>query len=251
MSENIMRSSGNSVPVLTSAPALRGRVVEARGVVARVVGVSLRIGEKVRLVRPDTFEAQYGEVVGFAHDGALIMPLAGLAGLSDITEVQGCGSTWGTFDAAGLLGRVVDGLCNPLDDGPAPQPLATGAVAHVNAGVTLNPLERPVIATPFATGVRAIDGLLTCGVGQRTGIFAPAGGGKSTIMGMIANGASTDAVVVALIGERGREVAEFIHDHLEHRRASTIVIAATSDRPAAERIKAAQLASEVAMGLRA
>ena len=117
MSGNITRSSGNSVPVLTSAPALRGRVVEARGVVARVVGVSLRIGEKVRLVRPDTFETQYGEVVGFAHDGALIMPLAGLAGLSDITEVQGCGSTWGTFDAAGLLGRVVDGLGNPLDGG--------------------------------------------------------------------------------------------------------------------------------------
>src|ERR1700759_3044893 len=94
MSGKIMQPSGNSVPMLTSAPALRGRVVEARGVVARVVGVSLRIGEKVRLVRPDTFEAQYGEVVGFAHDGALVMPLAGLAGLSDITEVQGCGSTW-------------------------------------------------------------------------------------------------------------------------------------------------------------
>jgi type III secretion protein N (ATPase) len=234
-----------------SAPTLRGRVVEARGVIARVVGVSLRIGEKVRLVRPDTLEAQYGEVVGFAHDGALVMPLAGLDGLSDITEVQGCGAAWGRFDAAGLLGRVVDGLGNPLDGGPAPQPLANDAAAQPDARMTLNPLERPVIATPFATGVRAIDGLLTCGIGQRTGIFAPADGGKSTIMGMIANGASTDAVVVALIGERGREVAEFIHDHLEQRRASAIVVVATSDRPAAERIKAAELAAQVAAGLRA
>ncbi|MEZ0602482.1 FliI/YscN family ATPase [Paraburkholderia sp. IW21] len=235
-----------------SAPTLCGRVVEARGVIARVVGVSLRISEKVRLVRPDTLEAQYGEVVGFAHDGALVMPLAGLAGLSDITEVQGCGSTWGSVDAAGLLGRVVDGLGNPLDGGPMPPPSATAVKGTPSDAIaTLNPLERPVITTPFATGVRAIDGLLTCGIGQRSGIFAPAGGGKSTIMGMIANGASTDAIVVALIGERGREVAEFIHDHLEHRRASTIVIASTSDRPAAERIKAAELASQVAVGLRA
>ncbi|HEX3635916.1 MAG TPA: FliI/YscN family ATPase [Paraburkholderia sp.] len=247
-----MRATESSAPMFMSAPSLRGRVVEARGVIVRVVGVSLRVGEKVRLVRPDTLEAQYGEVVGFAHDGALVMPLAGLAGLSDITEVQGCGSAWGSVAATGLLGRVVDGLGNPLDGGPPPPASATAAQdLPGDAAATLNPLERPVISVPFATGVRAIDGLLTCGVGQRTGIFAPAGGGKSTIMGMIANGASTDAIVVALIGERGREVAEFIHDHLEHRRASTIVIAATSDRPAAERIKAAQLASQVAVGLRA
>ncbi|MEA3086451.1 MAG: synthase in type secretion protein [Paraburkholderia sp.] len=248
-----MRATQNSAPLFMSAPSLRGRVVEARGVIVRVVGVSLRVGEKVRLVRPDTLEAQYGEVVGFAHDGALVMPLAGLAGLSDITEVQGCGSAWGSVAAAGLLGRVVDGLGNPLDGGPLPPPAAPTPTQTMpgDAAATLNPLERPVISVPFATGVRAIDGLLTCGVGQRTGVFAPAGGGKSTIMGMIANGASTDAIVVALIGERGREVAEFIHDHLDRRRASTIVIAATSDRPAAERIKAAQLASQVAVGLRA
>lgn len=246
-----MRLAEESVPALMSAPALRGRVVEARGVIARVVGVSLRIGEKVRLVRPDTLEAQYGEVVGFAHDGALVMPLAGLAGLSDITEVHGCGLAWGSIDATGLLGRVVDGLGNPLEGGPIPPAAEPAPDAQNVAATTLNPLERPVITTAFATGVRAIDGLLTCGVGQRTGIFAPAGGGKSTIMGMIANGASTDAIVVALIGERGREVGEFIHDHLEGRRASTVVIAATSDRPAAERIKAAELASQVAVGLRA
>jgi type III secretion protein N (ATPase) len=140
MSVNVMKLSGNSVAVLTSTPTLRGRVVEARGVVARVVGVSLRIGEKVQLVRPDTLGMQYGEVVGFTQDGALIMPLSGLAGLSDITEVQGCGSAWGTFDPAGLLGRVVDGLGNPLDHGPALAPLATEAASQPDAGATLNPL---------------------------------------------------------------------------------------------------------------
>ncbi|WCM20977.1 FliI/YscN family ATPase [Paraburkholderia bryophila] len=259
MRERALKSSEQGWSTFASAPELRGRVVEARGVIARVVGVSLRIGEKVRLVRPDTLESQYGEVVGFAHDGALVMPLAGLAGLSDITEVQGCGAVWDSVDAVGLLGRVVDGLGNPLDGGALPpqRDLARGArgapgsADSAGGEITLNPLERPVITTPFATGVRAIDGLLTCGLGQRTGIFAPAGGGKSTIMGMIANGASTDAIVVALIGERGREVGEFIHDHLDRRRASTVVIAATSDRPAAERIKAAELASQVAVGLRA
>lgn len=231
-------------------PALYGRLAEARGIVVRAVGVSLRIGEMVRLVRPDTLDSQMGEVVGFTADGALVMPLDGLAGLSNITQVHGCGLDWGRFDALALQGRVLDGLGRPLDGGRAPRP-ARAAHEHTATLASINPLERPVIAEPFATGVRAIDGLLTCGVGQRVGIFAPAGGGKSTLMGMIANGAQVDAIVVALIGERGREVAEFIHDHLAHRRESSVVIASTSERPAAERIKAAELACSVASGLRA
>ncbi|MEX3931634.1 FliI/YscN family ATPase [Paraburkholderia phymatum] len=235
--------------LLSSPPTLDARIVEARGVVVRVVGASLRIGEMVRLIRPDTLDAQIGEVVGFAQDGALVVPLDGLAGLSNITRVEGCGLEWGRFDAPALLGRVVDGLGRPLDGGPAP---ATASARPSAGGLArINPLERPVISTPFATGVRAIDGLLSCGVGQRVGIFAPAGGGKSTLMGMIANGATVDAIVVALIGERGREVAEFIHDHLDSRRASSVVIASTSERPAAERIKAAELACSVASELRA
>ncbi|MFM0673719.1 FliI/YscN family ATPase [Paraburkholderia sediminicola] len=238
-----------SVPLLSSPPVLSARVVEARGVVVRVVGASLRIGEMVRLIRPDTGEAQLGEVVGFAQDGAFVVPLDGLAGLSNITQVEGCGLSWGSLDALALLGRVVDGLGRPLDGGAPPK----AAQMHKSAGMLshINPLERPVIATPLATGVRAIDGLLTCGVGQRVGIFAPAGGGKSTLMGMIANGANVDAIVIALIGERGREVGEFIHDHLHTRRASSVVIASTSERPAAERIKAAELACSVASDLRA
>jgi type III secretion protein N (ATPase) len=95
---------------LMAGPTLHGRVVEARGVIVRVVGASLRIGERVRLVRPDTLEEQTGEVVGFAPDGALVMPLSGLAGLSDITRVEGCGLDWNRLDATRLQGRILDGL---------------------------------------------------------------------------------------------------------------------------------------------
>jgi len=236
-------------PAVAMEPALTARIAEARGVVVRVVGASLRVGEMVRLVRPDGGAAQIGEVVGFAQDGALVVPLDGLTGLSNITRVEGCGLNWGGFDAQSLLGRVVDGLGRPLDGGAVPMRTQTRQAAHALPSV--NPLDRPVISTPFATGVRAIDGLLSCGVGQRVGIFAAAGGGKSTLIGMIANGARVDAIVVALIGERGREVAEFIHDHLRARRASAVVIASTAERPAAERIKAAELACGVASDLRA
>ncbi|WP_035989517.1 FliI/YscN family ATPase [Paraburkholderia caribensis] len=237
-----------SAPALSSPPVLSGRIVEARGVIVRVVGASLRIGEMVRFVRPDTLEEQIGEVVGFVQDGALVMPLDGLAGLSNITQVEGCGLNWRRVDALALLGRVIDGLGRPLDGGAVPEASTRqhpGVLSHIN------PLERPVISKPFVTGVRAIDGLLSCGIGQRVGIFAPAGGGKSTLMGMIANGATVDVIVVALIGERGREVAEFIHDHLGRRRESSVLIASTSERPAAERIKAAELACSVAAELRA
>ncbi|MDR5823124.1 FliI/YscN family ATPase [Caballeronia sp. LZ043] len=241
-------NQAQALPSLLDSPTLSGRVVEARGVVVRVVGASLRIGEKVRLVRPDTFEQHSGEVVGFTPDGALVMPYAGLNGLSDITRVEGCGLEWHRLDVRSVLGRVIDGLGQPLDGMP---PVAPRPGGRNEALATINPLERPLIAEPFVTGVRAIDGLLTCGVGQRVGIFATAGGGKSTLMGMIASGARADAVVVALIGERGREVAEFVHDHLGSARERSVVVASTSDRPAAERIRASQLACEIASGLRA
>lgn len=244
--KEVSEAPEHALPLLRAPAVLGGRVVEARGVLVRAVGASLRIGERVRLVRPDTLEEQSGEVVGFAQDGALIMPLSGLAGLSDITRVEGCGLDWRRLDLSALPGRILDGLGNPLDGLPPPadDPRAYAPPAPIN------PLARPLIAQPFVTGVRAIDGLLTCGVGQRVGIFATAGGGKSTLMGMIANGAQADTVVVALIGERGREVAEFVHDHLQARRQRAIVIAATSDRPAAERIRASRLACEIASGLR-
>ncbi len=141
---------------LLDAPVLHGRVVEARGVIARVVGASLRIGEKVRLIRLDTREEQTGEVIGFAPDGALVMPFAELAGLSDITrvEVERCGLTWERLDGNTLGGRILSGL----DDAPdgRPQPVAdtsASAKAWRHALAPINPLERPVISRPFVTGV--------------------------------------------------------------------------------------------------
>lgn len=246
---NMPRDVAPKATPLADPPMLHARVAEARGVIVRVVGASLRIGERVRLVRPDTQEEQTGEVIGFGPDGAFVMPFAGLSGLSDITRVEGCGLTWSRLDARSLGGRVLDGLGKPLDGGPPVPTLDASAPSH--AAAPLNPLDRPVIARPFVTRVTAIDALLTCGIGQRVGIFATAGGGKSTLMGMIANGAQADAVVIALIGERGREVAEFVHDHLGERRERVLVVASTSDRPAAERIRASQLACEIASAMRA
>ncbi len=133
------------LPML-EAPVLHGRVVEARGVIARVVGASLRIGEKVRLIRPDTREEQTGEVIGFAPDGALVMSFAGVAGLSDITRVEGCGLTWERLDIDKLGGRILEGLGDALDGGPPPVS-GTSASAWRHALAAVNPLERPVIAS--------------------------------------------------------------------------------------------------------
>jgi len=225
---------------------LRGKVVEALGTLIRVVGVPLHIGELCRLFEPGSTSFRLGEVVGFSREEALVMPLGAMSGLSTTTMVEGTGAGLLIAPAGQLIGRVVDGLGIPIDDLGA-----VGATSLAVAGSAPDPLSRPVIDRVFATGVRAIDGFLTCGVGQRLGVFAPAGAGKSTLLGMIARGAQADAVVIALIGERGREVAEFLeHNFSVEDRQRLIVVAATSDRPAAERIKAAYVATRLAEDLR-
>lgn len=142
-----------------------------------------------------------------------------------------------------LFGRVLDGLGRPLDDrGPV-----TGAAWVSTQQDPPNPLARKMIDTPFPTGVRVIDGLMTLGIGQRVGIFAPSGVGKSTLLGMIARGAQADVNVIALVGERGREVREFIEHSLSPEvRARSIVVVSTSDRPAMERVKSALVATAIA-----
>jgi type III secretion protein N (ATPase) len=225
---------------------LRGKVVEALGTLIHVVGVPLSIGELCRLFDAGSTSFSLGEVVGFKRDEALVMPLGPMTGLSTTTMVEGTGAGLLIAPARALIGRVVDGMGMPIDGLPMP----AGACLAVTHGAP-EPLSRPVIDSVFATGVRAIDGLLTCGVGQRLGVFAPAGAGKSTLLGMIARGSRADAVVIALIGERGREVAEFLeHNFSAEERKRLIVVAATSDRPAAERIKAAHVATRLAEDLR-
>ncbi|HWP07854.1 MAG TPA: FliI/YscN family ATPase, partial [Polyangiaceae bacterium] len=184
---------------------------------------------------------------GFQEAEALALPLGELAGVGPDDAVEATGGRFEIGVGPALLGRVLDGLGRPLDGLPPP-------VCTRRAPVDRDPppaLARKPVREPLATGVRAIDALLTLGVGQRVGLFAGSGVGKSTLLGSIARGASADVVVVGLVGERGREVAEFLERSLgaEGRRRSVVVVA-TSDAQPIERLRAAQVATTIAEGFR-
>ncbi len=226
----------------------RTDAVKARGSVRGLVGLSIRarmpdvrVGDTVRIVRRRG-EPLVASVVGFDHPDVLLMPFGDPAGVGPDDAVEAF--TEGAEVVAGdaLLGRVLDGLGAPMD----------GAGALVGDRVPVfrappSPLERPRIREPLPTGVRAIDALLTLGRGQRVGLFAGSGVGKSTLLGQIARGASADVVVVCLIGERGREVVEFLEDALgPEGRARAVVVCATSDAPAMVRLRGAYTATAIA-----
>jgi type III secretion protein N (ATPase) len=219
-----------------------GRVAEARGTLIRATGVNARIGEVCELRDPGSRQVLTAEVVGIERGMALLTPLGTLDGLSADTEVvsKGFQATVGAGD--GLLGRTLDALGNVVDGQPAPANLIPVPVYRDAP----NAMTRIPIRQPFHTGVRAIDTVLTVGEGQRVGIFAAAGGGKSTLLGMLARSAA-DVNVIVLLGERGREVREFIDDNLgaEGLRKSVVVVA-TSDRPALERGRAAYVGTAIA-----
>jgi ATP synthase in type III secretion protein N len=219
-----------------------GRVAEARGTLIRATGVNARIGEVCELRDPGSRQVLTAEVVGIERGMALLTPLGTLDGLSADTEVvsKGFQATVGAGD--GLLGRTLDALGNVVDGQPAPVNLVPVPVYRDAP----NAMTRLPIRRPFHTGVRALDTVLTVGEGQRVGIFAAAGGGKSTLLGMLARSAA-DVNVIVLLGERGREVREFIDDNLgaEGLRKSVIVVA-TSDRPALERGRAAYVGTAIA-----
>jgi type III secretion protein N (ATPase) len=219
-----------------------GRVAEARGTLIRATGVNARIGEVCELRDPGSRQLLTAEVVGIERGMALLTPLGTLDGLSTDTEVvsKGFRATVGVGD--GLLGRTVDALGNVVDG--LPQPVGLTAVPVYRDAP--NAMTRTPIRQPFHTGVRALDAVLTVGEGQRVGIFAAAGGGKSTLLGMLSR-SGADVNVIVLLGERGREVREFIDDNLgaEGLRKSIIVVA-TSDRPALERSRAAYVGTAIA-----
>jgi type III secretion protein N (ATPase) len=227
---------------LASVPTLRatGRVLGVMGVSLRFAMPGARVGDVVRVRRRG--EPLVCEVVGFDGGSAIAMPLGSLAGVGPDDEVESTGGPVTVRAGAALRGRVVDGLGRPLDGGPAIE----GALVAVDRDPP-RALERRPVARPLATGVRAIDGLLTLGEGQRLGLFAGSGVGKSTLLGALARGTEADVVVVALVGERGREVGEFLERSLgpEGRRKSVVVVA-TSDVPALERLRAAQVATAYA-----
>lgn len=226
-------------PAVTTA----GKIVEVIGTLVRASGLDAVCGELCELRDRSGKLLQYAEVVGFSAEHALLMPMGGATGLSRSTLVIGTGRPLQVKVGQGLLGRVVDVLGEPIDGrGPVVTTEERSMMCAPPA-----PMDRPMISRPLHTGVRCVDGLLTLGEGQRMGIFAPAGTGKSTLLSMFARGARCDVNVIALIGERGREVREFVERVLgpEGMRRS-VVVCATSDRSSVERAKAAHVGTAVA-----
>lgn len=225
-----------------------GWVREMRGLAIEAQGPSATVGELCRIL-PRHSTAQHApqgviaEVVGLRGDLITLMPYGDLQGIAAGSEVVAMGrqSTFGV--GPGLLGRIVDGFGQPLDQGPPPvveqqRPLQA---------FPPNPMQRPRIHEVLQTGIRSLDGLLTIGSGQRVGIFAGSGVGKSTLLGMIARHVTADINVIALIGERGREVREFIDKQLGPQGLQrSVVVVATSDQPALARIRAAYAAITIA-----
>ncbi len=221
---------------------VRGRVTELTGLVIKAAVPNVRIGE-VCLIRRGSSEVR-SEVVGFQGDTVMLMPLGELSGIGPDSEVIPTGRPLTIRVGNGLLGRVLNGLGEPIDGKPLPtDDLQDWSVDRDCP----DPFKRMRITRPLALGVRCIDGLLTVGEGQRIGLFAGSGVGKSTLMGQIARNTSAEMSVIALIGERGREVLEFIEDALgEEGMKRSVVVCATSDQPSLVRLRAGYVATAIA-----
>jgi len=228
-------------PALHAArPQRYGRVTTMVGMSIEVAGISSAIGDGLVLMVGD--ETVPAEVVALRDDRVVCLALADTNGVRVGTPVLDLGRPLPIRVGEGLLGRVLDGTGHPLDEGG---PL--GGVDVSVAGLAPHPLRRGMVEEQLPLGVRVLDGLIPCGKGQRLGIFAGSGVGKSSLMSMIARGTSADVSVVALIGERGREVAEFIERDLgTEGLARSVVVVATSDAPAMMRIRAAFTATRIA-----
>jgi type III secretion protein N (ATPase) len=232
---------------LSEANSLRplGRVSGVAGLLVRVSVAGARVGDVLTIRRRG--EPLLAEVVGLTAGEALAVPLGELSGVGLDDEVENHGEGLSIAAGDALFGRVLDGLGRPLDGRPLPEGLRPLPVDRAPPLA----LGRKPVSEPLPTGVRVLDGLLTLGVGQRVGLFAGSGVGKSTLLGAMARGTAADAVVVALVGERGREVGEFLRDSLgEEGLRKAVVVVATSDAPPVERLRAAQVATAVAEGFR-
>jgi ATP synthase in type III secretion protein N len=221
---------------------MRGRVSKAVGMLIDATGIQAHVGELCELVTPGE-PPLLAEVVGFHQNTAILTPLGPITGISALTEVLPTGRGHVCPVGDNLLGRVLNALGEPID---ALGPLNTYLQLPVHRE-PVSPLARRMIESPLPTGIRAVDGLLTLGEGQRIGVFSPPGVGKSTLLGMLARGSTADVNVIALIGERGREVKEFIEHNLGAQGlAKTVMVVSTSDRPPMERIKSAYAATTIA-----
>jgi type III secretion protein N (ATPase) len=229
----------------TPTLAITGRVTQVIGTIIKAVVPAVKIGEVCILRQPGEDFEMKAEVVGFARDAALLTPIGDMYGISATTEVTPTGRVHMVPVGEGLLGRVLDGLGQPIDVAEK-GPLQADRFYPVFAEAP-DPMTRRIIKDPLPLGLRVMDTMLTCGEGQRMGIFAAAGGGKSTLLGMLVKGAAVDVTVVALIGERGREVREFIEHELgEEGSKRAVIVCATSDKSSMERAKAAYVATAIA-----
>ena len=231
---------------------IAGRVTEVTGLVVRAAVPGVRVGELVFIdvealpgeTRLQPTVRMRAEVVGFRGDQAVLMPLGEVAGIGPEAVVSPTGRSLTISVGEGLLGRVVGGLGEPMD--------GAGPIRGVTEDWPVDraapdPLDRQRIRRPLALGVRAIDAFLTVGEGQRVGLFAGSGVGKSTLLGQIARNTEADVNVICLVGERGREVSEFVEDALGPAgRSRSVVVCATSDAPSLVRLKSAFVATAMA-----
>lgn len=240
---------------------LRGRVAEVQGLALRVADLPVPVGAMVRIVVKSRSRARSrtengatsrltlpsatieGEVIGFDHQQTIVMPLGPTTGIGrgDLVIAEQFAAMARVGES--LLGRVLDGMGRPIDD---KGPLSNTVLRSINSDPA-DPLDRPLINQPLATGIRAIDSLISIGRGQRLGVFSPPGVGKTTLMGLMARHTAADVTVLALVGERGREVRDFVQNHLgEDGLAKSVVVCAASDEPALMRIHAALVATTIA-----
>ncbi|MEO8620362.1 MAG: FliI/YscN family ATPase [bacterium] len=220
-----------------------GRITRLVGLVAEASGMDVGMGELCRITSLSGEQSVLAEVVGFHDRGVQLMPLGDMSGMHPGSSVRPLGRTFGVDVGPRMLGRVLDGLGHPIDGLGK-----LDCVARVNlVAEPPNPLQRQTIHEVLETGVRAIDGTLTIGRGQRVGIFAGSGVGKSTLLGMIARHARADVNVIALLGERGREVRDFIENSLgAEGLARSVIVVATGDQAALVRARGALVATAIA-----
>ena len=223
--------------------SVHGRITEVVGMLIKAVVPQVTMGEVCMIKRPGT--PLLAEVVGFTKEEVYLSPLGEMTGIGPSSEVIPTKMPLHIKVGPGLLGRVLDGLGHPLDlktQGPLE---LEETYPVINAPP--DPLTRQKIEEPLSVGIRCLDGVLTCGRGQRIGIFAAAGGGKSTLLGMLAKHAQADINVIALIGERGREVREFLENDLgEEGMKRSVIIVSTSDQAAQLRLNAAYVGTAIA-----
>jgi flagellum-specific ATP synthase len=223
--------------------AVHGRIAQAVGIVLEGYGPVTSIGEICEITREDGEGSVMAEVVGFRGDRVLLMPLGEMRGIGPGSRLIVRGKSAAVPVGPDLLGRVLDGLGQPLD---RRGPIAAEKVYPLYAP-PINPLMRKRISKPFDTGIRAINGFLTCGQGQKIGIFAGSGVGKSILLGMLSRYTGADVNVIALIGERGREVKEFLERDLKAEGLKrSVVVVATSDQPPLVRLRGAFVATAIA-----